>query len=854
MLIFPKNIVGSNMRRIALIIISLCLFENIAFSSSYYIDSRSGNDLNKGVNLSKPWRSLKNVNLLQFNAGDSILFKRGSVFDGQLALNLEGKKGALIVVGAYGDMSLPFPQINGAGHKKYTLLLNNPAYCKVSQLEITNNGENRAAGRVGVYIKAEDSGERFDVTLDDLVIRDVNGSLVKEEGAGGGIFWENKGSKVKSRFVGLTIQNCHIVNCGRNGIYSGGYASRDKWYPNLKILISHNLIESVPGDGIVPIGCDGAVIEYNVMRNCPDILSPNEAAAGIWPWSCDNTIIQYNEVSGHNAKWDGQGFDSDYNCQNTVIQYNYSHDNAGGFLLVCNDGNSLGKSWNKGTLKSTVRYNISVNDGIRNYPTKQSGWFTPVVHITGPVKNTMISNNLIIQYPKENDSIDSRMLKMGNWGNKWPENTQFKNNIFYADSGVKSKFDFGGDINTSFIGNSFLGDFKNQPQGTDLAISKKNISKVLQAKSIEAKILRLKKLFDEPEQKYQSFHPGELWLDDQGNHINAHGGGILSYQGKYYWFGEHKSANTSQALVGVRCYSSGDLYHWKNEGVALSVVENNKLSPIAKGCTIERPKVIYNAVTKQFVMYFHLELKGQGYRAAQVGIAISDDVKGPYKFVKSVRPNAGIWPVNMNQDQRTSSLAADDFKEWWTPEWHAAIVNGLFVRRDFEGGQMSRDMTLFVDDDGKAYHIYSSEDNLTIHIAELTNDYLNYTGKYVRLFPGGHNEAPALFKNEGKYYLITSGCTGWAPNAARSAVASSIWGPWKTLGNPCRGEGSESTFSSQSTCIFPVYGEKKSFIFMADRWNPKNHSDGRYVWLPILFENGKPIIKWAKEWDKYVFD
>ncbi|PKQ67985.1 beta-glucanase [Labilibaculum manganireducens] len=365
---------------------------------------------------------------------------------------------------------------------------------------------------------------------------------------------------------------------------------------------------------------------------------------------------------------------------------------------------------------------------------------------------------------------------------------------------------------------------------------------------------RLKKLFDEPEQEYQSFHPGELWLDDQGNHINAHGGGILYYQGKYYWFGEHKSANTSQALVGVRCYSSGDLYHWKNEGVALPVDENNKLSPIAKGCTIERPKVIYNAVTEQFVMYFHLELKGQGYRAAQVGIAVSDDVKGPYKFVKSLRPNAGIWPVNMNQDQRTSSLTADDFKEWWTPEWRAAIVDGLFVRRDFEGGQMSRDMTLFVDDDGKAYHIYSSEDNLTIHIAELTNDYLNYTGKYVRLFPGGHNEAPALFKKEGKYYLITSGCTGWAPNAARSAVASSIWGAWETLGNPCRGEGAELTFSSQSTCVFPVYGEKKSFVFMADRWNPKNHLDGRYVWLPISFENGKPIIKWAKEWDKYVFD
>lgn len=72
---------------------------------------------------------------------------------------------------------------------------------------------------------------------------------------------------------------------------------------------------------------------------------------------------------------------------------------------------------------------------------------------------------------------------------------------------------------------------------------------------------------------------------------------------------------------------------------------------------------------------------------------------------------------------------------------------------------MSRDMTLFVDDDGKAYHIYSSEENLTLHIAELTDDYLQHSGRYIRIFPGGHNEAPALFKKDNMYWMITSGCT-----------------------------------------------------------------------------------------------
>jgi len=350
-----------------------------------------------------------------------------------------------------------------------------------------------------------------------------------------------------------------------------------------------------------------------------------------------------------------------------------------------------------------------------------------------------------------------------------------------------------------------------------------------------------------------SFRPGEIWEDDRGQHINAHGGGILFHEGKYYWFGEHKSEKSNSALAGVTCYSSADLYNWKNEGIALPVSEDPE-SPITKGCTIERPKVIFNSGTGQFVMYFHLELKGKGYEAAHVGIAVAEKVTGPYKFIKNGRVNPGKWPLNMSPDQRHSKVKADDFEKWWTPEWMSAIKDGLFVRRDFPGGQMSRDMTLFVDDDNKAYHIYSSEDNLTLQIAELTDDYLDYTGKYIRIEPGGHNEAPAVFKKNGRYFMITSGCTGWDPNAARLLSADRIMGEWTLHPNPCRGEEAELTFRSQSTFILPVQGKKDAFIFMADRWRPKNPIDGRYIWLPILFENGMPVLKWFDEWKLELFD
>lgn len=122
---------------------------------------------------------------------------------------------------------------------------------------------------------------------------------------------------------------------------------------------------------------------------------------------------------------------------------------------------------------------------------------------------------------------------------------------------------------------------------------------------------------------------GEIWPDNEGVHVNAHGGGVLYHNGTYYWYGEHKSEKTSSALVGVMCYSSKNLTDWKNEGAVLKVVDDEN-SDIVRGCVLERPKVIYNEKTGKFVMWFHLELKGKGYSAARAGVAVSDSPTGPF--------------------------------------------------------------------------------------------------------------------------------------------------------------------------------------------------------------------------------
>ena len=159
---------------------------------------------------------------------------------------------------------------------------------------------------------------------------------------------------------------------------------------------------------------------------------------------------------------------------------------------------------------------------------------------------------------------------------------------------------------------------------------------------------------DEPRSDVRNteFRPGELWKDTDGVAINAHGGGIMFHGGKYWWYGEYKTEGEAGNLaqVGVSCYSSDDLYNWKNEGIALAVSDEPG-SDIERGCILERPKVIYNALTGKFVMWFHLELKGSGYSSARSGIAVADRPEGPFPLYAAPE----LFPAN-GRSTRTSSL------------------------------------------------------------------------------------------------------------------------------------------------------------------------------------------------------
>ena len=357
-----------------------------------------------------------------------------------------------------------------------------------------------------------------------------------------------------------------------------------------------------------------------------------------------------------------------------------------------------------------------------------------------------------------------------------------------------------------------------------------------------------------------AIRPGEVWKDVAGTLIQAHGGHIQKLKvmepesgelvEKWWWVGEDK---TYGYRGGINAYSSTDLINWTFEGTVMRNVSSreqletepyfidlygdyseeqlDRVYECINDTTsvIERPKMIYNEKTGKYIIWFHADgptaTSSANYAAASAGVAVSDSPTGPFKFIDRYRLNT--CPEN---------------------------------QKDFypKSKGMARDMNLFIDDDGTAYIIYSSEENLTLYISKLNEEYTYlattpenavYGEDFIRIFPGAQREAPALFKRDGKYYLMTSACTGWAPNPAKYAMADSIFGTWTDMGDPCVDDISRTTFYSQSTCIFCYDEERDYYIYMGDRWNSDDLANSRYIWLPISFdEEGYMSISYQEEW------
>lgn len=240
--------------------------------------------------------------------------------------------------------------------------------------------------------------------------------------------------------------------------------------------------------------------------------------------------------------------------------------------------------------------------------------------------------------------------------------------------------------------------------------------------------------------------------------------GITSVEEKQYKFVKGNDGN-------IDCYSSKELSVWKKEGTALKT-ETDAIGPISTDYNLSSPSLIYNPHSRQFVLWFQLEMKGMSNRIAHAGVAVSEEIEGPYRFIRSGRINPRKYPAGMNVEERITldTLQWKNYTPTESAQWQEAVEKGLIVQRDMSGGQMVGDMALFVDEDGKGYHIYISEGGWTVHLAELTEDFLNHSGRYIRIAPGQAHRHPVLYKKENSYRLITT---------QDSLTAPTIWGPWE---------------------------------------------------------------------------
>jgi hypothetical protein len=301
-----------------------------------------------------------------------------------------------------------------------------------------------------------------------------------------------------------------------------------------------------------------------------------------------------------------------------------------------------------------------------------------------------------------------------------------------------------------------------------------------------------------------------LWTDTLGKPIQAHGGGLLHLDGVWYWYGEVKSGPTRRyerpngdpidrvEVVGVAGYRSADLLNWEPMGVVLKTIDapHHDLSPMQ---VMERPKVIFHKPTGTFVMWLHIDWPD--YKLAAAGVAVSDRPEGPFTYLGSIRPQ----------------------------------------------GRDSRDQTVFMDDDGAAYHFCSTDMNASTLVTRLSDNYRSLSGESKTLFPDRHMEAHAITKAYGRYWYIASGCTGWAPNPARSAVAGSVWGPWEELDNPCRGgEQPDMTWGTQSTYLQTLPNGR--VLAMFDCWKPKALGTSSYVWITADVSNNEFELNWQPQW------
>lgn len=362
---FPMNAnAADNVSRVFLA--ALLLTPLAMQAAAYHVDARSGSDASDGLSPSAAWRSLEKVNATTFLPGDRLLLKSGSVWAGHLHPLGSGTAANRIVLDRYGEG--PKPAIHGGGLAGGAVLLVNQQYWSIRNLEVSNQGS-PAPKKMGILIRNNSVGTLSGLEVTGCDVHDVVGDLAdyRDGKESGGIVFTITVADLSmpSRWDDIRIENNTLLDVTRSGILmqsqwinkpadtNSSWRGHGAYTPSLNVRIASNRLERIGGDGIILWCVKGSMVEHNFVRQANN-NSVKQGHAAVWPYFCEDVIFQYNEVCETKTKYDGMAFDFDNSDQRCIYQYNYSHDNEGGFLNMCCDGNGNG---------NIARYNISQNDG-----------------------------------------------------------------------------------------------------------------------------------------------------------------------------------------------------------------------------------------------------------------------------------------------------------------------------------------------------------------------------------------------------------------------------------------------------------------------------------------------------------
>jgi Glycosyl hydrolases family 43 len=214
--------------------------------------------------------------------------------------------------------------------------------------------------------------------------------------------------------------------------------------------------------------------------------------------------------------------------------------------------------------------------------------------------------------------------------------------------------------------------------------------------------------------------------DVTGQIIDAHGGCVQFFNGRFYLYGTAFGTNKEYSGINsLAVYSSPDLKDWKLEGGLL------KNPPTG---VYYRPYVVFNPKTKKYVLWYNWYPK---LWTGQDGVAISDTPAGPFTIVTGKANLQGTCPG---------------------------------------------DGSLFVDNDGTGYYIYTDIANdYSVRIERLTPDFLDSCHEMSKVMSTGA-EAPVMFRRNNIYYVLCGPLCATCPRGSEVQVFTSLspLGPFST--------------------------------------------------------------------------